>query len=1095
MSGNTSSNSSSRRRRRRPGTAVLLLPLLVVVSLVARVRCQDGNSSAAEAIVLYSTAFSYLTNSMTKEMQTHASFCIANPTTDWNMAFNYTTNLTFLANCLQSQEDVPRRLCTLGEVKFYLDNVFTQGNTGGLIPSKNCNLTTWLSGCEPGWACGIDPSLAVDLNSTVIPTRTTDCQICCEGFFCPQGLTCMMPCPLGAYCPLAMPDDKGLCEPYEYRLPIGHPNHTCGGANIWTDVSTSAEIFCAAGNYCPTTIDSDACDGGHYCRRGSTSQTRCSKLISCKSNTGQQNMRAYGILLIAALVALLLLIYNCSDQMLSIRNQRRAKSRERAARRVRQSENARARWKAAKKHVTGLQTSLSRTFSRKRNPDQLRMLDETHLEVDSDSLPPLYPNESSSSQVSYLELESDRWQRESTNGAAIHELEDMSQGQEDPPISKNAKRKIPRARETDTQIFQFAYAQIEKEKSRESKNENITFSQVISMAAGSEIRKRPLIEVAFKDLTLTLKGKKRCLLKSLTGKIVPGHIAAVMGPSGAGKTTFLSALAGKATGCTKGGLILINGKPDSIHSYKKIVGFVPQDDIVHGDLTVEENLWFSARCRLSADLRKADRVLIVERVIENLGLQEVRDSLVGTVEKRGISGGQRKRVNVGLEMVMEPSLLFLDEPTSGLDSSSSRLLLQALRHEAQAGVNICMVVHQPSYALFQMFDDLILLAKGGLMVYHGPVRQVEKYFSDLGIHVPERINPPDHYIDILEGLVEPRTGLNYKELPLIWMLENGYTIPEDMQSHAAALAISASGGSELDNAGEEQTFAGELWQDVQFNVELRRDHLYHNFLKWNDLSGRRTPSSLLQYKFFLGRISKQRFREARLYATDYLILLLSGACLGSITTISDSNFGASGYSFTVIAMSLLCQIAALRTFSLDKLQYWRESASGISRSAHFLAKDTVDHFNTLIKPVVYLSMFYFFTNPRSTFLDNYIVLVCLVYCVTGMGYAFAIFFNPGPAQLFSVLLPVCMTLLSTQAFNNPNLKAIAYLCYPKWALEAFVIANAKRYYGVWLLTRCGALSKLGYNVHWWTRCNVIVVLFGVFSRVVAFIGLLTHHKK
>lgn len=100
-------------------------------------------------------------------------------------------------------------------------------------------------------------------------------------------------------------------------------------------------------------------------------------------------------------------------------------------------------------------------------------------------------------------------------------------------------------------------------------------------------------------------------------------------------------------------------------------------------------------CRLSADLPKEEKVLVVERVIESLGLQAIRDSLVGTVERRGISGGQRKRVNVGLEMVMEPSLLILDEPTSGLDSSSSQLLLRALRREALEGVNICMVLHQP----------------------------------------------------------------------------------------------------------------------------------------------------------------------------------------------------------------------------------------------------------------------------------------------------------------------------------------------------------------------------------------------------------------
>lgn len=106
---------------------------------------------------------------------------------------------------------------------------------------------------------------------------------------------------------------------------------------------------------------------------------------------------------------------------------------------------------------------------------------------------------------------------------------------------------------------------------------------------------------------------------------------------------------------------------------------------------------FFLLCRLSADMPKPDKVLVVERVIESLGLQAVRDSLVGTVEKRGISGGQRKRVNVGIEMVMEPSLLILDEPTTGLDSASSQLLLRALRREALEGVNICMVLHQPRF--------------------------------------------------------------------------------------------------------------------------------------------------------------------------------------------------------------------------------------------------------------------------------------------------------------------------------------------------------------------------------------------------------------
>lgn len=125
------------------------------------------------------------------------------------------------------------------------------------------------------------------------------------------------------------------------------------------------------------------------------------------------------------------------------------------------------------------------------------------------------------------------------------------------------------------------------------------------MASEDEVRIRHMIEIAFKDLTLTLNGKNKHILRCVSGKIRPGRVSAVMGPSGAGKTTFLSALAGKARGCTMSGSILINGKPESIHSYKKITGFVPQDDIVHGNLTVEENLRFSARCRYLICLAEA----------------------------------------------------------------------------------------------------------------------------------------------------------------------------------------------------------------------------------------------------------------------------------------------------------------------------------------------------------------------------------------------------------------------------------------------------------------------------------------------------------
>ncbi|GLU11846.1 hypothetical protein SLE2022_285660 [Rubroshorea leprosula] len=1057
--------------------------------------------------------FSNLTSVLKDDISKHFGFCITDVDADWNEAFNFSKDTSFLSNCARkTQGDMMQRLCTAAEIKLYFESFSKQDDrlqgTVFLKPNENCNLSSWVSGCEPGWACSVGKDRNVDLkNSKDIPDRTDTCAACCEGFFCPRGITCMIPCPLGSYCPLAkLNKNTGMCDPYRYQLPTGVTNHTCGGADIWADIVTGSDVFCSAGSYCPSTVEKRPCTSGHFCRTGSTAQQRCFKLATCDPMSANQNITAYGILFFAGLTFLLIIIYNCSDQVLATREKRQAKSRERAVQSVRETQ-AREKWKSAKdvarKHAVGLQASLSRTFSKvksQRQQDPLRGLGQAKPGTDG-ALPPMA---SESSQ----QTRKGKKKEKGNLTKMLHDIEDDPDSHEGFNIEigdKNAKKNAPKGKNlhTQSQMFRYAYGQIEKEKALQEQNKNFTFSGVISMASDIEIRKRLTIEVAFKDLTITLKGKNKHLMRSVTGKLFPGRVSAVMGPSGAGKTTFLSALTGKAAGCTMSGMVLINGKNEPIQAYKKVIGFVPQDDIVHGNLTVEENLWFSAKCRLAADLPKAEKVLVVERVVESLGLQQVRDSLVGTVEKRGISGGQRKRVNVGLEMVMEPSLLILDEPTSGLDSSSSQLLLRALRREAVEGVNICMVIHQPSYTLFRMFDDLILLAKGGLTVYHGPVKKVEEYFASIGITVPDRINPPDYYIDILEGLVKLPTssGITHQQLPVRWMLHNGYPVPLDMLHSVEGVASSSSAensahdGTAPDAESQEQSFAGDFWQEMKCSVQTKKDNIQLNFLKSGDLSQRKTPGVLKQYRYYLGRVGKQRLREARAQAMDYLILLLAGICLGTLAKVSDETFGATGYTYTVIAVSLLSKIAALRSFSLDKLHYWRERSSGMSSLANFLAKDTIDHLNTIIKPLVYLSMFYFFNNPRSSIIDNYWVLLCLVYCVTGIAYILALVFEPGPAQLWSVILPVVLTLLATSDDTSMFVKAVANVCYPKWALEAFVISNAKRYSGVWLITRCGSLWKNGYDLKHFGSCLGLLVLTGVGSRAFAFFYIITFMKK
>ncbi|XP_066319816.1 ABC transporter G family member 28-like isoform X2 [Miscanthus floridulus] len=1020
-----------------------------------------------------------LTSSFAIAIGKKLDYCIKDTETEWNQAFDFSKDTTFLTNCMkETKGDLQQRICTAAEMRFYFDSLMGGGDTAEtnyVKPNVNCNRSSWIDGCEPGWACSAGPDQKIDLqNSKDIPYRPLKCQSCCPGFFCPHGLTCMIPCPLGAYCPRSsLNTSTGICDPYNYQPPPGNPNHTCGAADIWADVVTADDIFCPAGFYCPSTIQKLPCSSGYYCRKGSTSQTRCYKKSSCPPNSATQDITIFGALLVVASCLVLLIIYNFSGQILTNREKRQAKSREAAARHARETAQARERWKSAKdvakKAGVGLQSQLSRTFSRKKagqaQPGPSRVGDA---------------------------------------GGKKNNLTDMMRSIEDNPESdegfnlevgdKALKKPTGKQMHTRSQIFKYAYGQIEKEKAMQQENHNMTFSGVISMAKDHDVSTRPSIEIAFKDLTLTLKGSKKKLLRSVTGKLSPGKVAAVMGPSGAGKTTFLSAIAGKATGCGTSGLVLINGKIEPIRGYKKIIGFVPQDDIVHGNLTVEENLWFNARCRLSADMSKADKVLVVERVIESLGLQPVRDSLVGTVEQRGISGGQRKRVNVGLEMVMEPSVLILDEPTSGLDSASSLLLLRALRREALEGVNISMVVHQPSYTLYRMFDDLILLAKGGMTVYHGPVKKVEEYFTGLGIVVPERVNPPDYYIDILEGIVKPNLspGVSVKDLPIRWMVHNGYDVPRDMLQ-SSSQSESTSRGS-MDHASSHDDAAPSivsvLWGNFKDILGQKKDEYDYNKTS-EDLSKRKTPGILRQYRYFLGRCGKQRLRDARIQGVDYLILCLAGICLGTLAKVSDETFGALGYTYTVIAVSLLCKIGALRSFTLDKINYWRERASGMSSLAYFMSKDTIDHFNTVVKPIVYLSMFYFFNNPRSSIWENYIVLLALVYCVTGIGYTFAIFFQPGSAQLWSALLPVVLTLIATQQKDT----ILADLCYTKWALEAFVIANAQNYSGVWLITRCGSLVRSGYDIEHEALCIAVLIANGILFRCVAFFCMVTFQKN
>ncbi|KAF7252825.1 ATP-binding cassette sub-family G member 2 [Varanus komodoensis] len=197
------------------------------------------------------------------------------------------------------------------------------------------------------------------------------------------------------------------------------------------------------------------------------------------------------------------------------------------------------------------------------------------------------------------------------------------------------------------------------------------------------------------------------------------------------------------------GDILINGITLPSH-FKCISGYVVQDDIVMGTLTVRENLEFSAALRLPLSMSFEEKQERVEQVLKELDLSKVADSKVGTYFIRGVSGGERKRTSIGLELITHPRVLFLDEPTTGLDASTANAVLLLLKKMSLQGKTIIFSIHQPRYSIFKLFDTLTLLADGKLL-YHGPADNTLRYFKSLGYVCEPYNNPADFFLDIING--------------------------------------------------------------------------------------------------------------------------------------------------------------------------------------------------------------------------------------------------------------------------------------------------------------------------------------------------------
>lgn len=271
------------------------------------------------------------------------------------------------------------------------------------------------------------------------------------------------------------------------------------------------------------------------------------------------------------------------------------------------------------------------------------------------------------------------------------------------------------------------------------------------------------VNICVRDVSLSVKVREsknplkhranRVLLDNVTANFKANAVNVIMGPSGGGKTTFLNLLAArlpKTSSFTRNGEIFINeSTPVTPTELSKISAYVTQqDNLLIPQLTVRETLYYQAKLRLPVEEHPRIPAMI-NFLMRQTGLIDCADTPIGSQTVKGISGGEKRRVSIAIQLLGRPKVLFLDEPTSGLDTSTSETILKLLRELADNGTTIIMTIHQPSKEMFWSFDSMVLLARGGFVVYNGAVTHMPQYFESLGHPCPGNVNFADFVLDVV----------------------------------------------------------------------------------------------------------------------------------------------------------------------------------------------------------------------------------------------------------------------------------------------------------------------------------------------------------
>ncbi|KAG0501916.1 hypothetical protein HPP92_001988 [Vanilla planifolia] len=471
------------------------------------------------------------------------------------------------------------------------------------------------------------------------------------------------------------------------------------------------------------------------------------------------------------------------------------------------------------------------------------------------------------------------------------------------------------------------------------------------------------------------------IINGITGSASPGEVLALMGPSGSGKTTLLSLLGGRINGNILQGSITYNDEPYN-KSLKRRIGFVTQDDVLFAHLTVRETLTYAALLRLPKELTNKQKEERALDVINELGLERCQDTIIGGSFVRGVSGGERKRVCIGNEIIINPSLLFLDEPTSGLDSTTALRIIQVLYDMAKAGKTVITTIHQPSSRLFHKFDRLILLGKGSLL-YFGKASEAMLYFHSIECSPQIAMNPAEFLLDLANGNM------------------NDVSIPSELDDRVQTENLGSNTRNEKPTPKDVHEYLVEAYETRVAHKEKKRLLMpipIDEVLKAKVSSTHREWGAnwRQQYSILFWRGLKER-RHDYLSWMRITQVIVTAIILGLLWWQSDNSTAkglldqAGLLFFIAVFWGFFPVFTAIFTFPQERAMLNKERAVDMYRlSAYFMARTTSDLPLDLFLPIIFLSIVYFMAglrqNPEPFFLSMLTVFLSII-AAQGLGLA------------------------------------------------------------------------------------------------------------